>query len=492
MIVSDSSEITNANIIKAADILDKVFGYKEFRPLQKETILSILEGRDTLTVIPTGGGKSLCYQIPALMSRGLTLVISPLISLMQDQVSQLLNAGISADFLNSTLEPKEYLKVSERVRCGKTKLLYVAPESLCTKRFRNILEAGPEVSFITVDEAHCISEWGHDFRPDYLEIAAFRKQFPSAPCLALTATATKQVQHDIIKLLAMENPEVLTASFNRPNIYLDVKRKENAFFQITEFIEKHKNESGIIYCFSRKKVNELTEKLRAKGINALSYHAGLTDLQRAKNQRAFITDKADVMVATLAFGMGINKSNVRYVIHADLPKSLEQYYQETGRSGRDGLPSHALLLYTPADTRKIRWLLEESNASVNSEKLLRGMVNFCETKSCRRKVLLEYFGEPYMNGESTCCCDNCRIFPEAKVPDTDEEYVRIERELRLWRRHLADELNIPPYVIFGDKTLFSIAKEKPETENALRRCYGIGQAKLEKFGRSILRIVQNG
>lgn len=399
------------------NILNNVFGYKNFRPLQRNVIQNVLDGRDTIAVMPTGGGKSLCYQIPALILDGLTVVISPLISLMQDQVSQLKSLGIPAVFLNSTLDANEYFEICNEIRRGKIKLLYLSPESLNTNRIQNLLHSeNVFLSCLTVDESHCISSWGHDFRPDYFEISNIREQFPKAVCLALTATATEQVRNDIAKCLRMENPQILVSSFNRPNIYLQVEQKNNAFEQILNFIQNHKNQSGIIYCFSRKNVDNLTEKLCTKGIRALNYHAGLSDVTRAENQENFLNNKVDVMVATLAFGMGINKPDVRYVIHFDLPKSLEQYYQEIGRAGRDGKESTALLLFSRADIRKIQFLLSNDLNNEKEEKLLQGMVQYAQSKTCRRNVLLSYFGENFIESKSQveCCCDICTHGPIVK------------------------------------------------------------------------------
>lgn len=399
------------------NILNNVFGYKNFRPLQRNVIQNVLDGRDTIAVMPTGGGKSLCYQIPALILDGLTVVISPLISLMQDQVSQLKSLGIPAVFLNSTLDANEYFEICNEIRRGKIKLLYLSPESLNTNRIQNLLHSeNVFLSCLTVDESHCISSWGHDFRPDYFEISNIREQFPKAVCLALTATATEQVRNDIAKCLRMENPQILVSSFNRPNIYLQVEQKNNAFEQILNFIQNHKNQSGIIYCFSRKNVDSLTEKLCTKGIRALNYHAGLSDVTRAENQENFLNNKVDVMVATLAFGMGINKPDVRYVIHFDLPKSLEQYYQEIGRAGRDGKESTALLLFSRADIRKIQFLLSNDLNNEKEEKLLQGMIQYAQSKTCRRNVLLSYFGENFIESKSQveCCCDICTHGPIVK------------------------------------------------------------------------------
>lgn len=379
-------------------ILKSVFGYDKFRPGQREIIQNILDGRDTLAVMPTGGGKSLCYQIPALIFDGITVVVSPLISLMQDQVGALLENGVSAAFLNSTLNLDEYKKTVRDIKSGGAKLLYLSPEALATERVKSILrEADVPVSCVTIDEAHCISEWGHDFRPDYMEIAAFRNEFKDAVCLALTATATKQVQADIVRNLKLKKPAVLVSSFNRSNIFLNVQPRTDGLGQIVEFLQEHKEQSGIIYCLSRKEVDSITQELQERGFSAMSYHAGLSDEERADHQNKFIKSQVDVIVATVAFGMGINKPDVRFVIHYALPKSIEEYYQEIGRAGRDGLASEALLLYSAGDIHRIRFFFKDKSddESFKAEKLLQAMIDYAQCRTCRRKFLLNYFGEEY-------------------------------------------------------------------------------------------------
>lgn len=403
------------NITKCAqEILKDIFGYDSFRPLQLEIIKNLLAGKDTLAIMPTGGGKSLCYQIPALIFKGITIVVSPLISLMQDQVSSLKENGVPAEFLNSSLEFSEYLETVKKLKDGEIKIVYVSPEGLASDKMMGIFhECSMPINCITIDEAHCVSEWGHDFRPDYLSISNVRKHFPNAVCLALTATATASVQQDIIKNLQLYRPTVFTASFNRKNIFLEVKPKKNALSQVIECIEKHKDESGIIYCFSRKSVDELTMKLHNEGYSVLNYHAGLSDIQRTKNQNLFIKDKVRIIVATVAFGMGINKPNVRFVIHYDMAKSLEEYYQEIGRAGRDGLESHALLLYSPGDIHKIRFFFNEAADPEKSERLLQGMINYAKARTCRRRALLSYFGEIFSGADTSAdeCCDICAAGP---------------------------------------------------------------------------------
>ncbi len=390
-------------------VLKDVFGYDSFRLLQKDVIDNVLNGHDTLAVMPTGGGKSLCYQIPALIFDGLTVVVSPLISLMQDQVANLNDKGVNAVFLNSSVDWNSYLDSMNSIRRGETKIVYLSPEGLSTNRIREFLrDSRINLKCITIDEAHCVSEWGHDFRPDYLEIYSLRQEFSNAVFLALTATATNQVREDIIRNLKLRNPSVLVSSFNRSNIFLSVKPKRNAITQVIECIKKHDGESGIIYCFSRKQVDLLAEDLISLGYSVLNYHAGLSDSQRSANQTAFLEDKVKIMVATLAFGMGIDKPNVRYVIHYDLPKSLEQYYQEIGRAGRDGKKSEALLLYTASDIQKIKYFINESTDSKKARELLQGIINYATHNVCRRKSLLGYFGEVYVpDQDNDYCCDFC-------------------------------------------------------------------------------------
>ena len=407
------------NLLTPASILKNTFGYDTFRPLQQEVIENVLARRDTLAVMPTGGGKSLCYQIPALLLDGLTVVVSPLIAMMKDQVEQLRAAGVPALFLNSSLAPQEYQENMEYVRRGEVKLLYVAPETLLSPRILLLL-ASVNVDLITIDEAHCISEWGHDFRPEYRQIADVRKRFPEAVCLALTATATSRVRQDIRTTLKFSTTNEFIASFNRENLYIEVLRKQDPYRQTLQMLERYKDQSGIIYCFSRKQVDELSAHLVLRGYSARPYHAGLEDLERRRNQEAFIRDDVQIMVATIAFGMGINKPNVRYVIHFDLPKSIEGYYQEIGRAGRDGLPAHCLLLYSYSDVAKLNYFIEQKSGAekrVASEHL-NAIVRFAEDEiTCRRKPLINYFGEPY-TADNCSNCDNCTSAPTALVDIT--------------------------------------------------------------------------
>jgi ATP-dependent DNA helicase RecQ len=398
-------------------ILKNTFGYDTFRPLQNEVIENVLARRDTLAIMPTGGGKSLCYQIPALLFDGLTVVVSPLISLMKDQVEQLRAFGVPSLFLNSSLGPQEYQENMEYVRRGEVKLLYVAPETLLTPRLLSLLDS-VQVDCLTIDEAHCISEWGHDFRPEYRQLVEVRQRFPKAVCLALTATATARVRQDIRKTLKFASSNEFVASFNRENLYIEVLRKSDPVAQTIEMLERFKDQSGIVYCFSRRQVDELAAYLASKGYSVRPYHAGLEDVERRQNQEAFIRDDAQIMVATIAFGMGINKPNVRFVIHFDLPKSIESYYQEIGRAGRDGLPAHCLLLYSYSDVAKIHYFIDQKEGNEKRVAIghLDAIVRYAEDeRACRRKPLLQYFGES-ASAETCSNCDNCTSAP---TPLTD-------------------------------------------------------------------------
>jgi len=388
-------------------ILKQVFGFDDFRPLQAEIIGDILAKKDALVVMPTGGGKSLCYQIPALIFDGLTIVISPLISLMKDQMAQLTQSGVAAAVLNSSLVPAEYRRNVSRIKQGKAKLLYLAPEALLKSSMLELL-ATVEVDCLAIDEAHCISQWGHDFRPEYRRLIEARELFPKAGCVALTATATPRVRQDIKNSLHMEVGSEFVASFNRENLFLRIVAKDNPVEQTIQFIQKFSGQSGIIYCFSRKQVEDLNAVLTDSGFSARPYHAGLAAVERNRNQEAFIRDDVQIIVATIAFGMGIDKPNVRFVVHFDLPKNIESYYQEIGRAGRDGLKSHCLLLFSYADVQKIKYFIDQKApaekrvANIHLGALLR----YAESENCRRIPLLNYFGENYT--VDTCnMCDNC-------------------------------------------------------------------------------------
>lgn len=400
---------------KPASILKNVFGYSSFRPLQREIITNVLTKKDTLAIMPTGGGKSLCYQIPALIFQGLTVVVSPLIALMKDQVEQLHELGVPALFLNSSLSFEEYKENMEQVRSGQIKLLYVAPETLLTPRLFSLLGEAP-LDCLTIDEAHCISEWGHDFRPEYRQLVEVRNQFPNAVCLALTATATPRVRQDIKASLRFEQSNEFVASFNRENLLIEVIPKTDPTAQTLAFIQGFPDQSGIIYCFSRKQVDELASTLASKGYSVRPYHAGLTDVERKENQEMFIREDIQIVVATIAFGMGINKPNVRFILHYELPKSIESYYQEIGRAGRDGLAAHCLLLYSYTDVQKLKYFINQKEGLERqvAYKHLKALIDYAESTVCRRVPLLSYFGERYAPpsadpGQAENCgmCDVC-------------------------------------------------------------------------------------
>ncbi|WP_274883350.1 ATP-dependent DNA helicase RecQ [Vibrio harveyi] len=387
-------------------VLEDVFGYQEFRDGQQLVIDAAVEGRDSLVILPTGGGKSLCYQIPALVRSGITLVISPLISLMKDQVDQLKANGVAAECINSTMPREELLSVYNRMHTGHLKLVYVSPERVLMRDFIERLENLP-LSMIAVDEAHCISQWGHDFRPEYAALGQLKQQFSHVPFMALTATADDATRRDILERLQLNNPEVYLGSFDRPNIRYNLVEKHKPVSQIVRYLETQKGNCGIIYCGSRKKVEMVTEKLCNNHIRAVGYHAGMDADERAYVQEAFQRDDIQIVVATVAFGMGINKPNVRFVVHFDIPRNIESYYQETGRAGRDGLPAEAMMLYDPADISWLRRMLDEKDdgpqKQVETHKL-NAMSAFAEAQTCRRQVLLNYFGE-YREKP----CGNCDI-----------------------------------------------------------------------------------
>jgi ATP-dependent DNA helicase RecQ len=393
------------------------FGYQSFRPLQEEIVRDVLSGHDVFALLPTGGGKSVCFQLPAVMRSGLTVVVSPLIALMKDQVDQLTAAGISATYLNSSLDGDEVRRRLRGLREGLFRLLYVAPERLALGSTLDELEAWGVARF-AIDEAHCISEWGHDFRPEYRRLSELRVRFPQIPIVALTATATERVRRDIVGHLGLREPRRYVASFNRPNLSYAVRDKENAYRQLLAYVRERGRESGIVYAQSRRTVETLAERLRDDGIAALPYHAGLDNAERARNQERFVRDDVRVICATVAFGMGIDKPNVRYVVHYDLPKNVEGYYQETGRGGRDGLPAECLLLYTPADAAKQRAFIDEKTDQRERDlarRALGEMLDYAETAGCRRAVLLAHFDERF---EGPCGnCDNC-LSPRALVDAT--------------------------------------------------------------------------
>ena len=410
------------------------FGYDQFRPLQREIVQDALAGRDVFVLMPTGGGKSLCFQLPALMRDGLTIVVSPLISLMKDQVDALKTSGIPATYLNSTLDREEAKARWRGLHRGEYRMLYVAPERLMLDTF---LERALNwnIAQLAIDEAHCISEWGHDFRPEYRELKKLRKRLPDVPIMALTATATERVRIDIVKELHLRDPRCYVASFNRPNLAYRVVPKTAPYDKLLAFIRSRPNDSGIVYCASRKSAESVARNLNEDGISAKPYHAGLTASERTKHQEAFLRDDVRVVTATIAFGMGINKPNVRFVVHYDLPKNLESYYQETGRAGRDGLPSECVLLFNPNDVAKQLHFIDEKTETEAriARTQLRQMVHFAETRECRRATLLKYFGETFSQ-QSCDGCDNC-LQPRATFDGTIPAQKFLSCVYRIHARH---------------------------------------------------------
>ncbi len=400
---------TATNLLPA---LRSYFGYDSFLPLQEEIIANVLDRQDTLALMPTGGGKSLCYQLPALAQKGTTLVISPLIALMKDQVDGLEANGIAARYINSSLPASEIHQVQEHVRQGQVKILYVAPERLAMPGFNRFLHS-LDLALIAIDEAHCISEWGHEFRPDYRNLRQLRQRFPSVPVVALTATATERVREDIVEQLDLGKGRVFLSSFNRPNLAYSVRPKKDPWNQLLSLLKARQGQSAIIYCFSRQETEDLAESLKTQGLNALPYHAGLDVATRRRTQDDFIHDRAPIIVATIAFGMGIDKPDVRLVVHYSLPKSLESYYQETGRAGRDGLPSDCVLYYSYSDKAKQEYFIkqiEDAQERRTAREKLAKMVDFAQSPVCRRRTILEYFGESW----SLDNCDSCDVCLESR------------------------------------------------------------------------------
>lgn len=601
-------------IEQAKIILKRVFGFEEFRSLQEKVIQNVLNKKDTLVIMPTGSGKSLCYQIPALLFNGLTIVVSPLISLMKDQVEQLRELGAPTVMLNSSLSYEEYMQNVSRVRKNEVKLLYVAPETLLKSNILEMLSTIP-VDCITIDEAHCISEWGHDFRPEYRQLVEVRKRFPRAVCMALTATATPRVRQDITNCLQFDQSNEFIDSFDRPNLFLRVFPKRNPSAQVIRFLEKFQNQSGIIYCATRRQVDELSVLLANQGLSVRPYHAGLSDEERKANQELFIRDDVQIIVATIAFGMGINKSNIRFVVHYDLPKNIESYYQEIGRAGRDGVKAYCLLLLSYGDIYKVKYFINQKEDDLERRVAhihLNALLRFVETDLCRRVPLLNYFGESFPK-ENCGMCDNClrqdkdltdithlahkflscvyktrEIFGANHIIDVlrgsksqkvmkfnhqnlysygsgkdlskrqwfllsrqfiqrgllfqDQEYgslkltpkaeavlngkekvmgtfkeeevlepaaakkktARAARDyqdqeydgelfeiLRQRRKELANMNNLPPYVIFSDRSLIEMAARLPRTRNSFLSIHGVGEAKLAKYGKIFIGLIDD-
>lgn len=414
--------------ISLQEHLKRFFGFSKFKDQQEEIIKNVLNGKDTFVIMPTGGGKSLCYQLPALLSDGVAIIVSPLIALMKNQVDVLRAFGDRneiAHFLNSSLSKSQINKVKEEVIKGSTKLLYVAPESL-SKELNVAFFKKVKISFFAIDEVHCISEWGHDFRPEYRKLRPLIEQIGRVPIIALTATATPKVQEDIMKNLDIQDAAVFKSSFNRPNLYYEVRTKQNAPKEIIKFIRQHSGKSGIIYCLSRKKVEEIAQTLQVNGIKALPYHAGMDKPTRDQTQDKFLMEEVDVMVATIAFGMGIDKPDVRFVIHYDIPKSLESYYQETGRAGRDGGEGKCVTFYSFEDVKKLEKFLKDKPVAEQEigRQLIQETISFAETSVCRRKMLLHYFGETY-NQANCGQCDNC-LNPKTQFEGKDDLQLLLE------------------------------------------------------------------
>ena len=498
--------------------LKQYFGYDSLRTGQEELINGILAGHDVLGIMPTGAGKSLCYQLPALMLKGITLVISPLISLMSDQVKALNQAGVHAAYINSSLTENQIRMALSYASQGRYKIIYVAPERLNTPRFLDFA-CNADISMLTVDEAHCISQWGQDFRPSYLEIAGFLTRLPRRPIVsAFTATATERVKNDIVASLGLNNPVTMVTGFDRPNLFFRVatrkggRQKDNS---IINYVKKHEDESGIIYCATKKNVDNLYALLNEHGILAGRYHAGLSNEERKQNQEDFTYDRIRVMVATNAFGMGIDKSNVRYVLHYNMPQSLEYYYQEAGRAGRDGEEAECVLFFSKQDIMINKFLLQNKASSgdvasdmqktANDQRKLQQMINYCETDKCLREFILSYFGD------TTPCicnkCSNCVVVEDeeeetyvetgkkrkkaAQLAGLNELGVALFEKLRSVRTELAAEKSVPPYIICSDKTLKDMCAKLPRDKEQLADVYGMGEQKIQNYGEAFVTAVNS-
>jgi ATP-dependent DNA helicase RecQ len=463
------------------DYLKKYFGFDTFKGNQEHIIRNVLSGRDTFVLMPTGGGKSLCYQLPAVMKKGIAIVVSPLIALMKNQVDAMRNFSTEDDvahFLNSSLTKTEMARVKNDVLSGKAKLLYVAPESLTKEENIEFLK-NIDISFYAIDEAHCISEWGHDFRPEYRRIRPIIEMIGRSPIIALTATATPKVQHDILKNLNILDADVFKSSFNRPNLYYEVKSKQDVTKEIIKYIKNNSGKSGIIYCLSRKKVEEMAEVLKVNGIKALPYHAGMDSATRTMNQDKFLMEEADIIVATIAFGMGIDKPDVRFVIHYDIPKSLEGYYQETGRAGRDGGEGNCIAYYSYNDILKLEKFMQGKPIAEQEigKQLLLETVSYAESSVCRRKLLLHYFGEEYLK-ENCEACDNC-LHPKAQFEGNEAVVSVLETILAVKEKFKADHIAN----ILSGKVTSAIKSYKHHKIEF----FGIGEDKDEKYWNMVIR-----
>ena len=461
------------------DILHSVFGYTRFRGQQQAIVEQVAEGGDALVLMPTGGGKSLCFQIPALLRQGTGIVVSPLIALMQDQVDALREAGVAAAYLNSSLGAEEQREVERRLLAGELNLLYVAPERLLTPRFLSLLERA-EVALFAIDEAHCVSQWGHDFRPEYRELAILHQRFPHVPRIALTATADPRTREEIVERLALQDARQFVSSFDRPNIRYRVGLRHNARRELMDFLEGHRGEAGIVYCMSRKKVDDIAAWLAEAGVEALPYHAGLNAATRAANQQRFLREDGVVMVATVAFGMGIDKPDVRFVAHLDLPRSMEGYYQETGRAGRDGLPAEAWMIYGLSDVVTMSQMIAQSESADDRKRVerqkLEALLAYAEATDCRRERLLAAFGETYSGPCGNC--DNCAEPPktwDATVPAQKALSAVYRSGQRFGAGHVID-------ILRG-----SDSNRMTELGHDRLSTYGIGQDMDEKQWRSVFR-----
>ena len=596
---------TPSTVVRSpAAILKQVFGYSEFRDGQETVINAALSGQDTLVLLPTGGGKSVCYQVPALALSGLTVVISPLISLMQDQVSQLQALGVKAAYINNSLNRDEQQQIYQQLHSGLIKLLYVAPEKILQHEFKERL-GHLNISLFAIDEAHCVSHWGHDFRPHYCRLSELKLHFPHVPMMALTATADKATRFDIVQQLGLQAPYIHTGSFDRPNIRYTIEEKFKPLAQLLRYLKEQQNQSGIIYCTSRKRVDEIAEKIADAGMNAAAYHAGMSNEQRQFVQTGFARDDIQIVVATVAFGMGINKPNVRFVLHYDIPKSIESYYQETGRAGRDGLAAEAIMYFDPADIGRVRRFFEDIEDEQRrrvEEQRFNAMASFAEAQTCRRQILLNYFSE--YQREPCGNCDICLNPPKSfdgtlvaqqalscvyraeqrfglgyivellrgantsRIRDNNHhqlstygigkdhssefwlsilrqlihqgllsqditqgsalrltegaraifkgEYAlqmaeprlqakhvyqdklaqfnydkKLFAKLRALRKELADADDVPPYVVFNDKTLAEMAQLMPTNDSEFLKVSGVGFTKLNKYGSPFLHAIRN-